>query len=332
MSILELPVGIRHGGAGRILVFCIIAKPAGHKCRKRRRNPRHFPGMAGAARADNSMRKHYIVRNSAPKNRMHPFDVQVLKTASPAGRRLLVADDNPLNRQMTARLLEKLGCRVDVAADGLEALALHHAMPYDLILMDCEMPQLNGFDTTRRIRAITGAARTVPVIALTALTAPEERERCLAAGMDEVLHKPVSLKALQDLLRDLSPAQPAPAAEADRLDAVHAAFGADFAGLAALYRNDSPPRIAALRAAAAAQDAAGIAQLAHVFGGSCAAIGAPRLAALCRDLEIQARAGTLTQADQAIAAIDAEYHRIAMRLQAMLGLQAASSPSPAPRA
>lgn len=103
----------------------------------------------------------------------------------------------------------------------------------------------------------------------------------------------------------------------DELDAVRDMFGADFAELAKLYRNDSPPRIATLRQAGMAGDCPQVAKVAHAFAGSSASIGASGLAALCKELELCAKANTLNDFTQRLAAIEAEYDRIGNRLQAM---------------
>ncbi|HYD96835.1 MAG TPA: response regulator [Noviherbaspirillum sp.] len=241
-----------------------------------------------------------------------------------AGRRILVADDNPVNQEVAVRLLEKLGCRCEVAANGVQAVALQTARPCELVLMDCEMPELDGFEATRRIRAFEGR-RGVPIIALTASTGQGEREQCLAAGMDDFLSKPIRPQMLGDMLARwlpaAAPAAPAdePASCEDELEAIHEMFGPDFGELAALYRKDGPPRLAALRGACAAGDGAYAAKVAHAFGGSSASIGATGLCALCKELESRAKAGMLDGAEARLEAIEAEFHRICGKLQALLG-------------
>jgi len=104
--------------------------------------------------------------------------------------RVLLAEDNIVNRKLACRLLEKLGCRVDVAANGREALAMWQAVPYDLVFMDCQMPEMDGYEATRVIRR-EESGRHTPVIALTANSMPGDREECLRAGMDAHLSKPI---------------------------------------------------------------------------------------------------------------------------------------------
>lgn len=116
------------------------------------------------------------------------------------GKRLLVAEDNAVSRLVVVRMLENLGFQVDAVATGLEALAALDRTSYDLILLDCQLPELDGFATAAAIRARCAGGSRIPIIALTALALPSERERCFAAGMDDYLTKPVSRGALVAVL------------------------------------------------------------------------------------------------------------------------------------
>jgi signal transduction histidine kinase/CheY-like chemotaxis protein len=124
------------------------------------------------------------------------------------GAHILVAEDNPINQMVVQASLTKLGCKVDLVATGIEAYRAAVAGAYDLIFMDCHMPELDGYEATRRIRASEQAlGRRTPILALTAAALNDDRERCLAAGMDEHLSKPLTRFALTAALdRWLSPA------------------------------------------------------------------------------------------------------------------------------
>ena len=118
---------------------------------------------------------------------------------------ILVVEDNAVNRKVVVAMLKKLGCRADVANDGLEALAALDRGSYRMVLMDCQMPGMDGFEATRRIRARTGPVARIPIVALTANAMAGDRERCLEAGMDDYLPKPIQLAALKAALETWSP-------------------------------------------------------------------------------------------------------------------------------
>ena len=115
------------------------------------------------------------------------------------GHRILLTEDNPINQMIAQKQLEVLGYEVDVADDGLEALAALDRRRYDLVLMDCQMPRLDGYEATRRLRRLDHA-RDLPVIAVTAHAVRGEREKCLEAGMDDYLTKPTRIEDLGEVL------------------------------------------------------------------------------------------------------------------------------------
>ncbi|WP_334189502.1 response regulator [Noviherbaspirillum sp.] len=254
-----------------------------------------------------------------------------------AGYRILVADDNLVNQQLAVRMLEGFGCRVEVADNGREAVRVHAALPCDLLFMDCRMPQMDGYEATVRIRARESASRRTPIVALTASLTDETRRACAVAGMDDFLPKPIRQAPLKTILsRWLRPDAPLlhqvqesraayAAADAytpvsgDELEAVQAVFGNDFNELAMLYRRDGSKRIAILTKAAAEGDSRQLARIAHLLCGSSASIGAMQLSAMCKQLEVCAKAGRDGEAGQLLQAIAAEYARIELRLQSMTG-------------
>jgi signal transduction histidine kinase/CheY-like chemotaxis protein len=115
-------------------------------------------------------------------------------------RRVLLADDNAVNLKVARRMLEDIGCRVDVAANGREALSLVRRLPYEVVFMDCQMPEMDGYEAASEIRRLGGPESGVPIVALTANALAGDRERCLAAGMNDHVAKPVSRPALQAAL------------------------------------------------------------------------------------------------------------------------------------
>ncbi|GAB3549246.1 hypothetical protein GCM10027343_30670 [Noviherbaspirillum agri] len=251
-----------------------------------------------------------------------------METSSTSDLRVLVADDNPVNREVALRLLEKQGCIAEGAVDGAQAIQMHGAAPYALILMDCNMPVLDGYQTTQRIRAMEGSGRRTPIVALTA-GGPGEAERCLAAGMDDFLPKPLHPRALAGVLErwlfPLTDGEQVSNAgdthtlnEVDELETVQQMFGPDFAELAALYQADSPPRLAALRQALAAGNGFELARVAHALGGSSMSIGATGMSAMCALLEQHAKNAMPADAPQRLAAIEVEYARIAGKLRDLL--------------
>jgi CheY-like chemotaxis protein len=122
--------------------------------------------------------------------------------------RALVAEDNIINQKVTARMMEKRGFEVDVVENGLEALAALERYPYDIVLMDCQMPEMDGYQATREIRRQEGledGRRHIPVIAVTANAMVGDDEKCYAAGMDEYLTKPVNPEKLDAVLEKWIP-------------------------------------------------------------------------------------------------------------------------------
>jgi two-component system, sensor histidine kinase len=131
------------------------------------------------------------------KEPAHPADTRTTL-------RVLVVEDNAVNRQVAERLLANLGCEVTLANDGEQGIVAAAAgEPFDLILMDCHMPGTDGYEATRRIRALPGRRGSVRIAALTAGAMPDDRQRCLAAGMDDFLTKPIRIDDLRQLLHSL---------------------------------------------------------------------------------------------------------------------------------
>jgi len=240
---------------------------------------------------------------------------------APGGERLdglvLLVEDNPVNREVAEAMLASLGLAVHVAEDGREALALLEAGHYDVILMDCQMPRMDGFEATRQLRAreaAAGGGERAPVVALTANAMEGDRESCLTAGMDDYLAKPFSRAELERTLARWLPAPRGGEADAGPAEAPRAAAPDDVAILdphaLAQIRGLSPERGAALVARvidaflatapeqlAALEDAARagrteeVGALAHGLKSASANVGAAALAAVLRALEASVREG-----------------------------------------
>ena len=126
--------------------------------------------------------------------------------AAPLKVRVLLAEDNLVNQKVALAMLRKLGIDADLAATGIEALDALVGVAYDLVLMDCQMPAMDGFEATRRIRERERGTRHLPVVAMTANAMVGDRERCLEAGMDDHIPKPVRMEVLQRALHRWLPA------------------------------------------------------------------------------------------------------------------------------
>jgi CheY-like chemotaxis protein len=128
---------------------------------------------------------------------------------------VLVAEDSPVNQIVAVRALERCGCRAEVAADGRDALQALAARRYDAVLMDCQMPGMDGYQATVEFRQREQGSHHTPVIAMTAFAMKGDLEKCIAAGMDDYISKPMRYQALVDTLRRWVPALSEPAAQAD---------------------------------------------------------------------------------------------------------------------
>jgi len=217
--------------------------------------------------------------------------------------RILLAEDNPVNQQVATAMLLKRGHQVDVVANGREAVDAVGAERYDLVLMDIQMPEMDGFEATAQIRALPQRG-TLPIIALTAHALSGERERCLARGMSGYLAKPFKAHELFAVVEGrgpdgTEPAAPAPppvdvAAFRRTMEEAGAAEAVD--GILATFVETLPQRLDALAAATAGDTAEPIERAAHAFKSAAATIGARHLAALLEQIEAAARDGDVARA------------------------------------
>ncbi|MCL4811959.1 MAG: response regulator, partial [Vicinamibacteraceae bacterium] len=222
--------------------------------------------------------------------------------------RLLLAEDNLVNQRVAVKMLERMGYRPDVVANGLEVLDALRRQPYDVVLLDVHMPEMDGFEAARAIREGRAGASPVRLVGMTALAMEGDRDRCLTAGMDDYVAKPVEPEHLQAALVR------AAAAVADRKDSAMTAFiGERFdpkclANLRALqedgeddfvaelidhFISDFPARVDEMRRALDHADARKVERVAHSLKSSCGNLGLVGLAGVCRVLEQRAAAGEL---------------------------------------
>ena len=131
-----------------------------------------------------------------------PADPSPTKADATQGRgKVLIAEDNLINQRVVAIMLSKLGYSTDVAAEGTVVLEMVQKQHYDLILMDCQMPGLDGFEATKAIRALASDVSQIPIIAVTANALPGQREKCLATGMNDFISKPIQTELLASTLQ-----------------------------------------------------------------------------------------------------------------------------------
>jgi PAS domain S-box-containing protein len=246
--------------------------------------------------------------------------------------RVLLAEDNLVNQQVAQLMLAKLGHRVDTVSNGLEAVDAIRRIPYDVVLMDIQMPEMDGLTAAQTIRAGSPAEQTVPIIAMTASALPEDRAACARAGMNGYLTKPVRLAELADALQaahSARPPTPLPDADETRERASHLASrlhemfeGLDPEDAAPLRRSlidaflvDVPRHLDQLSGQLATGDHQAIAHLAHSLLGIAGNLGAQIMADLSFTIEEGARAGQLDDVEGLLQQLDDEYHLIATSLR-----------------
>jgi len=241
---------------------------------------------------------------------------------------VLLVEDNTMNQLVATRMLAKLGYRTDVASNGREAIDAITVGDYDAVLMDCQMPEMDGYEATRQLRrAEAGTGRHLPVIAMTAAAMAGDRETCLDAGMDDYITKPVSVDAISNvldrwivptILADSGRGESGPAAENPVLDPERFAVLRDLdAGDGDLlqtiiheYVKDSAQLLAAIWAAIAEGDPQTVERNSHTLKGASANLGAVRLTEICGKLEALGRAAALGTAPRLVDEANAEFERV----------------------
>jgi CheY-like chemotaxis protein/HPt (histidine-containing phosphotransfer) domain-containing protein len=250
------------------------------------------------------------------------------------GLHILLAEDDPVNQKLRTRLLEKRGHRVELASNGREAVAALKKRRFDLVLMDVQMPEMDGLEATRLLRELektSGAHQ--PVVAMTALTMNGDRERCIAAGMDGYLAKPVRPQELDAFLERYLPANrrelkcqsvkavsdDAPQASVLREELLERVDGDRnfLSELLDLLRGDYPAQIQAMDDAIATSNGPGLQRVAHALKGALGNLAAPIASGFADELESFGRSGKMEQAHRYLIELKDEINRVILQLESM---------------
>jgi CheY-like chemotaxis protein len=274
-----------------------------------------------------------------PSETPSPVSHRTLTVHAGQHTRVLVAEDNLINQKVAVRLLERMGCRVTVATNGRDALDILAQAPYDLVLMDCQMPDMDGFEATTAIR--TQESQTgghLPIIAMTAHAMQGARERCLAAGMDDYISKPVAAEEFKRILHTWAPAAmgscnaaslptsavslpvpgQSPPIDATACAALQALPDADAPpfGLTLVeeFLRDATAYLATVCYAAEAADATALERAAHGLKSASTSLGALGMAALCQQLQDLGQTGTVAGATELLSQLTDEFLRVRQAL------------------
>ena len=264
------------------------------------------------------------------------------ETAALPGRRkpqLLVVEDNETNRLVATRFLERMGCEVHLAVDGADALRALAGGRFDAIFMDCQMPVMDGYTATGHIRAgeVPGLDPRIPIIALTAFAMPSDRQKCLDAGMDDYLAKPLRMESLQQVLVRCGLFVPGPAPEAEIFltgtagpppdEAVQVAHLRQLRELPGrqhptllqdvveIFLRDTPGTLASLRGLAERREAKETGMLAHRLAGACANLGAAPMRQAAHAVEEAVAQAAWAELPARLTALDREWERLQSALQ-----------------
>jgi CheY-like chemotaxis protein/HPt (histidine-containing phosphotransfer) domain-containing protein len=245
-----------------------------------------------------------------------------------AGRVLLV-EDNPVNQAVALGMLEELGCETVLAVDGQEGIDCFMRDDFDVILMDCEMPVMDGFSATAAIRNLAEDTRKVPIIALTANAVDGDRERCIAAGMQDYISKPVSFDKLHATLEKWL-REGKSRVEREEVDSIDTASLQSIRNLRGvggdqmvrrvvdLYLESSSTLVEDLCSGLSQGNAEAVRQRAHALKSSSQNVGADALATLSQKLEEMGRSGKLENTDEYRVELDRLYPKTVLALKAAI--------------
>jgi two-component system sensor histidine kinase/response regulator len=266
-----------------------------------------------------------VLQTSEPSEMSIITGTSLLEERDPArALHILVAEDNMINQKLARRLLEKRGHHVVLAGNGKEALAAVETTSFDLILMDVQMPEMDGLQATaelRRREELNGTR--VPVVAMTALAMVGDKERCLAAGMDDYLSKPIRPQELDAVLDTYSAAKPmaAPAPEnAINVEELMERVDGDkelIAELAEIFRMEYPKQLRLAHEALAINDAAAVRRIGHSLKGALANLAATKASGLAASVEAMGKSGDLSHLNVKLLEMQSAMGSVADRLQTL---------------
>ncbi|MDW3095058.1 MAG: EAL domain-containing protein [Gammaproteobacteria bacterium] len=242
---------------------------------------------------------------------------------------ILVAEDNAANQQVAIGMLERLGCSVIVASNGIDATNLLERNRFDLVFMDCNMPEMDGYQATLKIRTTGGKSAGIPIIAMTANVQEGDRQKCLQAGMDDYLSKPLKLDRIRAKLEQWLPdvdenentvdgipvvdvAQPGVTGPIDeeRIEELRDSVASAFDQMVKAYVEDLPILVTSLEDAVNSKDAEQVQHFAHSIKGSSKNFGAVELANVSKEIEDMGRANELQDANTQLIALFEEVDRV----------------------
>jgi PAS domain S-box-containing protein len=257
---------------------------------------------------------------SQPSTLVTKHNLKEKKIMSP--KLILLAEDNIVNQKVAIRQLQKLGYRCDAVTNGREAIEALSRIPYDLVLMDCQMPEMDGYEATREIRRREGETKHTPVVAMTAHALEGDREKCIASGMDDYIAKPVKAEALKDALDRFLSDSIAEATDTETaadntspvdMERLRAALGDDpvsVSDVLTLYLNDMSNSLDRMEMAVRSSEYAEIESIAHSCAGTSAICGMTAVVASLRELETAGRTHDLTNAAGTVAEAKRQFQRI----------------------
>jgi PAS domain S-box-containing protein len=258
----------------------------------------------------------HVLNRPAKTNGAH-LSAPLLRTTADVPKRterVLLAEDNTVNQKVALGNLAKLGYEADVVTNGIAVLEAIEGKKYDVILMDCQMPDLDGYQTTREIRQREKNCRHIWIIAMTANVMVGDREKCLAAGMDDYVSKPLRRADLDAALARVA-VERMPSLDEGTLQKLQGEGEADFAELIELFITSAPASIVDMRTALGKSDPKALAMAAHTLKGSCSNWGPSPLREICAELETIGRDGRMEGVSDRIASADAELYRFIAALK-----------------